>query len=537
MKKREFGDVKKQDHTISSSSDDEYENCKRNKSNEVEAKSSRSSNNDAIGTEYSPKKECPYGKQCYSQNPEHLKQYRHSDQLQSKFTNKSRSPMDQGQTTRENPFGFYLNKVHGIPSQFNNENLALGIQDILSAKHGKLRQSAQFNFVIDVDWMMKQYPPEFRKLPILIVHGEQRNSKKALEKSGAPFPNVTFCQAKLPIPFGTHHTKMMLLLYEEGLRIAITTSNLVAGDWHEKSQAMWVSNIFPRLQEAPGSTSETNFKADLIQYLEAYECPELSFWINSIKQHDLSTAKVVLVGSVPGRHIGSKKISFGHLKLRKVLSKFVDDPGEAWPVIAQFSSIGSLGESENNWLCSELLNSLAASKKTRLPAKSSFYLIYPTVENVRLSLEGYPAGVSLPYSYKVEQKQKYLQRFFCQWHAPKTGRTEASPHIKTYMKVDPDFKALSWFLVTSANLSRAAWGSLEKKQEQLMIRSYELGVLFLPKFFVSETTFSIDPKNSNYFPVPYDLPPKRYSSTDEPWTFDAPHISAPDRNGMKWCPS
>ncbi|MXQ99786.1 hypothetical protein E5288_WYG016834 [Bos mutus] len=35
----------------------------------------------------------------------------------------------------------------------------------------------------------------------------------------------------------------------------------------------------------------------------------------------------------------------------------------------------------------------------------------------------------------------------------------------------------------SANLSKAAWGALEKSGTQLMIRSYELGVLFLPSAF------------------------------------------------------
>ena len=35
------------------------------------------------------------------------------------------------------------------------------------------------------------------------------------------------------------------------------------------------------------------------------------------------------------------------------------------------------------------------------------------------------------------------------------------------------------------NLSRAAWGAIEKGGTQLMVRSYELGVLFLPKHFVS----------------------------------------------------
>jgi len=45
------------------------------------------------------------------------------------------------------------------------------------------------------------------------------------------------------------------------------------------------------------------------------------------------------------------------------------------------------------------------------------------------------------------------------------------------------------FCIHSANLSKAAWGALEKNGSQLMIRSYELGVLFLPEQFVSDEAF------------------------------------------------
>lgn len=48
----------------------------------------------------------------------------------------------------------------------------------------------------------------------------------------------------------------------------------------------------------------------------------------------------------------------------------------------------------------------------------------------------------------------------------------------------PD-SALYAYLSHSANLSKAAWGALERNGAQLMIRSYELGVLFLPSAFVS----------------------------------------------------
>lgn len=59
------------------------------------------------------------------------------------------------------------------------------------------------------------------------------------------------------------------------------------------------------------------------------------------------------------------------------------------------------------------------------------------------------------------------------------------PHIKSYTRVSPDNKMAAYFLLTSANVSKAAWGSLNKGNRALRIMSYEAGVLFLPKFIVS----------------------------------------------------
>jgi len=44
---------------------------------------------------------------------------------------------------------------------------------------------------------------------------------------------------------------------------------------------------------------------------------------------------------------------------------------------------------------------------------------------------------------------------------------------------------MSWFLLTSANLSKAAWGrKLVSDQQCTYIMSQEAGVLFLPQFLV-----------------------------------------------------
>ena len=67
-----------------------------------------------------------------------------------------------------------------------------------------------------------------------------------------------------------------------------------------------------------------------------------------------------------------------------------------------------------------------------------------------------------------------------------------------------DFEAMVWSsnslvivihlfydCIDSSNLSKAAWGALEKQESQLMIRSYELGVLFLPQVIISTWLINI----------------------------------------------
>ncbi|KAM6202887.1 tyrosyl-DNA phosphodiesterase 1 [Rhynchocyon petersi] len=447
-----------------------------------------------------------------------------------------------------NPFQFYLTRVSGIKLKYNSA--ALHIKDILSPVFGTLISSAQFNYCFDVRWLVKQYPPEFRKKPILLVHGDKREAKAQLHAEAKPYENVALCQAKLDIAFGTHHTKMMLLLYEEGLRVVIHTSNLIREDWHQKTQGIWLSPLYPRIVHGTSGSGEstTHFKADLISYLMAYNAPSLKEWIDTVQEHDLSETNVYLIGSTPGRFQGNQKDNWGHFRLRKLLREHASPKpnAESWPVVGQFSSIGSMGSDESKWLCSEFKESLVTlGKESRALGKSAapLHLIYPSVENVRTSLEGYPAGGSLPYGIQTAEKQTWLHSYFHKWSAETSGRSNAMPHIKTYMRPSPDFNRIAWFLVTSANLSKAAWGALEKNGTQLMIRSYELGVLFLPSTFglesfkVKHKFFSSSQEPTASFPVPYDLPPELYGNKDRPWIWNIPYVKAPDTHGNMWVPS
>jgi tyrosyl-DNA phosphodiesterase 1 len=133
--------------------------------------------------------------------------------------------------------------------------------------------------------------------------------------------------------------------------------------------------------------------------------------------------------------------------------------------------------------------------------------------------------------------------FHSQWKAKNRHRNQAMPHIKSYCRWTGD--QLSWFLLTSANLSKAAWGVYNKSAKfdtPLRINNYEAGVLFLPKFVVSgersphfiayndisfqtgATYFNLkQDSGSPAFPMPYDIPLTPYGADDTPFLQDILH--------------
>ena len=90
---------------------------------------------------------------------------------------------------------------------------------------------------------------------------------------------------------------MALLSYEDdSFRVVVHTGNLIESDWLNRTQGIWISPSCP--PQAVGSTTsppidseDTGFKRDLIRYLEAYSLPELTPWLEKIRQSDMSSIK------------------------------------------------------------------------------------------------------------------------------------------------------------------------------------------------------------------------------------------------------
>ncbi|KAK0129089.1 hypothetical protein ONS95_001028 [Cadophora gregata] len=330
---------------------------------------------------------------------------------------------------------------------------------------------------------------------------------------------------------------------------------MIPFDWTNMAQAAWISPMLPLLSATgmteaaePGTIgSGSRFKIDFLNYLKAYDnnpkreiCKPL---VNILIKHDFSTIRGALLGSVPGRHHIEKDsdTSWGWEALKNVLSA-VPVKSSDGEIVIQISSIATLSE---KWIEKTLFKAMGTSKN--FPnSKSKFKVIFPTADEIRRSLNGYDSGSAIHTKIQsaAQAKQvKYLKPILCHWagdaderasgseQVSDAGRKRAAPHIKTFIRfADAKKVSIDWMLVTSANLSKQAWGEASNAGGDVRICSYELGVMVWPELFGEEATmiptFKTDmPSPNSGKPgevvigarMPYDLPLVPYGKDDMPW--------------------
>lgn len=275
---------------------------------------------------------------------------------------------------------------------------------------------------------------------------------------------------------------------------------------------LWISNRLPASNSSMGSDSPTGFRDELITYLSAYNISDLQSWISAMRFIDFSSVNVFLVTSVPGMHPAE---SHGLSRASFLLSQHsVPIPNDV-DIVAQCSTMGNL----NHWLHNDFIPSFQCHSQHngRGPAPN-FKLIYPSLKNVRNSYDGMMGGGCLIYSNKIHQNQLWLKNYLYQWRAEQRYRTRAMPHSKTYARF-ADGK-LFWYILTSANLSKSAWGSFyARNRDRIRISNYEVGVVFFPRFVTNTDYFSLNSsdRSTPVFPLPHDLPLKKYDRGDVPY--------------------
>ena len=93
---------------------------------------------------------------------------------------------------------------------------------------------------------------------------------------------------------------------------------------------------------------------------------------------------------------------------------------------------------------------------------------------------------------------------------------------------------IDWALLTSANLSKQAWGDAPNRKGEMRVASWEIGVLFWPELFGDKVTMvpsfksdypkcdvdldnSPDPATLVGLRMPYSMPLQRYGPDETPW--------------------
>ena len=372
----------------------------------------------------------------------------------------------------------------------------------------------------------------------------------------------------LPIPFGTHHSKAVLAINELGIRVAIFTANFVFDDWNRKNQGIYCEDFpYKRATAATQSaTAPSCMELELIRYFAAAGWRDAS---KVLSLFDFSSSSVKVVASVPGYHskptlssAGSAGVGglWGMWHLDRQLSCSDRCCGIRPPLIVpqrmnemlpctswfewaercwrvrnprhltwQYSSQGSLTPAFLDKLASIMSRSGSSTEggagggrgghshlfglvSEATPTKAAVRhanvkVVFPTIEEVRYSVEGWRGGSSIPVPSKNLNNAINERLYKFGGGEGENGthpRRRAMPHIKTYALCSPipntshtatggeavlsssttsnnggclPAMGLEWLLLTSANLSRAAWGDEQKGGSQLMVRSYELGVL------------------------------------------------------------
>ncbi|KAL1969963.1 hypothetical protein VTN77DRAFT_7473 [Rasamsonia byssochlamydoides] len=439
------------------------------------------------------------------------------------------------------PSPIKLTHIRDLPSSSGNNVDTVKLRDILGDP--MIRECWQFNYLFDVDFLMSQFDEDVRNLvQVKVVHGSWKKeapNRVHIDEACARYPNVEAITAYMPEPFGTHHSKMMILLRHDDLaQVVIHTANMIPGDWANMCQAVWLSPLLPLMSTIPDTAgvhstafgTGERFKRDLLAYLEAYGDKKTGPLVKQLKKYDFSAIRAALIASVPSKQkinsTDSKKAPlWGWPALKDTLRqipldqvKRTGDRSRSPHIVIQISSIASLGQTDK-WLREVMFDSLCPVSVLSSPGNLScpkYSIIFPTPDEIRRSLNGYGSGGSIHMKLQSAAQQKqlqYMRPYLCHWagdredivsditHKTPTearmvkreaGRRRAAPHIKTYIRFSDATRLdrIDWAMVTSANLSTQAWGAAPNSNGEVRICSWEIGVIIWPRLFAKDHKFS-----------------------------------------------
>ncbi|CDO95765.1 unnamed protein product [Kluyveromyces dobzhanskii CBS 2104] len=371
------------------------------------------------------------------------------------------------------------------------------------------------------------------------------------------YPNLKVHRVDVPSSWGCHHSKIIFAFHQNGtLRMHLPSFNLSREEINLAQQTIWTS---PILHEAVlAERKRSRFEDELIEYLNSYPSySSISDLIDSLRRykwHVLDEQNCQFVYSTPYRG--------GLTQLKSCLAAAGMNPHDSddqeefsFPnLFIQVSSMGNpfrkkldllqdvmLPYLYTDWFEKEDFDKKLKSKDYTTPFLAHSTLVWPTTHEMENCMT---RGLSANwFFYKQSDVTKRKVTPCLRKHTPLPANSSLSDrnrhmvpsHTKYYIQFT-DEKSITnpdWVLLTSHNLSQAAWGPSPLKKPT----NYECGILYTTslgrnkvrltlqssKCVPGRTLASKSPEDTSALPTvnvltPYPMKFQRYSETDQPHT-------------------
>ncbi|KAK1751595.1 tyrosyl-DNA phosphodiesterase-domain-containing protein [Echria macrotheca] len=349
------------------------------------------------------------------------------------------------------------------------------------------------SFQWDDEWLQSKV--DLARTNIILVCYASDEDQQEQMRANAPSSRVRFCFPPMQ-GYGSMHSKLQLLKYENYLRIVVPSANLIPYDWGETGA---MENLvflidLPRLQTDAEKNAQklTPFAEELMHFMEAQEFDDRL--VQSIRNYDLTaTAHYAFVHSIAGS--ASDKESWkrtgycGLGRAVKMLNLDTSGPIEVDYVCASLGAIkwdllralyfafqGDSGLKEYQARTATGNHKQAALAGGEVDVlKEHIRIYFPSLKTVVESIGGVDSAgvICLPKRYWEQSTFPKELLYDC-----KSVRARVLMHTKVAFIRGASG---SFAYVGSANLSESAWGRLVKdrvtKEPKFNCRNWECGVL------------------------------------------------------------
>lgn len=179
------------------------------------------------------------------------------------------------------------------------------IEELLQRQ--SLQAAVLSSFQWNMEWLFSKFDTARTKF-VLVMQAQTKELQEQYRSETADMKNLRLCFPPMDGQVFCMHSKLMLLFYEDSLRIAVPTANLTDYDWGEMGGVMENSCFvidLPKLSmEAvkTGDTPTTSFQESLLYFLQAQNMQRDV--IEKIELFDFQrTARLGFVHSIGGSHV------------------------------------------------------------------------------------------------------------------------------------------------------------------------------------------------------------------------------------------